>query len=256
MAHAHADTVTDAHGERCVNSLHHHGQAPAPTTGGRLLDWEAARFLKAAAHLQLDRAVECALHCAACSTEIEIPLERDDGTLEVYTGYRVQHSRALGPAKGGVRYHPSVTASEVTALARLMTWKTALAGLPFGGAKGGIACDPQRFSPAELRRLSHAYLVGILPVIGADTDVLAPDVGTNAEVMGWMLHAAEQAGRGDQCLVTGKPEILGGSRFRAKATGVGVAHLADLAYQALRWSHRPGYGRHRGVRIGGPLGRH
>jgi glutamate dehydrogenase (NAD(P)+) len=229
MPHAHADTVIDAHGERCVSSLHHHGAASA--TGGGLLDWEAARFQEAAAHLGLDRAVACALHCAARSIEIEVPLERDDGTLEVYTGYRVQHCRALGPAKGGVRYHPSVTASEVTALGRLMTWKTALAGLPFGGAKGGIACDPQRFSSAELRRLTHAYTLGILPVIGADTDVLAPDVGTNADVMGWMLHAAEQAGRGDRCLITGKSEILGGSRFRAKATGVGVAHLADRAYQ-------------------------
>ena len=159
------------------------------------------------------------------------PLERDDGTLEVYTGYRVQHSHALGPAKGGVRYHPSVTASDVTALARLMTWKTALAGLPFGGAKGGIPCDPNSFSAGEMRRITHAYTLGILPVLGPDTDVVAPDVGTTPDVMGWMLHAAAQAGHGDRCLVTGKPEILGGSRFRAKATGVGVAHLADLAYQ-------------------------
>lgn len=231
MAHAHADTVAEAHGERCVNSLHHHGEAPAPAAAGRLLDWEAARFQRAATRLGLDRAVACALHCAARLIEVEVPLERDDGTLEVYTGYRVQHSDALGPAKGGVRYHPSVTASGVTALARLMTWKTALAGLPFGGAKGGIACDPKRFSPAELRRLTRAYMLGILPVIGPDTDVLAPDLGTTPLVMGWMLHAAAQAGHGDRCLITGKPGILGGSRFRAKATGVGVAHLADLAYQ-------------------------
>lgn len=153
----------------------------------------------------LDRAVACALHCAARSIEIEVPLERDDGTLEIYTGYRVQHSHALGPAKGGVRYHPSVTASDVTALARLMTWKTALAGLPFGGAKGGIPCDLERFSPAELRRLTCAYTVGMLPVIGPDTDVVAPDVGTNAEVMGWTLHAAADTGHGDPCLVAFTP---------------------------------------------------
>jgi glutamate dehydrogenase (NAD(P)+) len=165
--------------------------------------------------------------------EVEIPLIRDNGTLEVYTGYRVQHSHAFGPAKGGLRYHPSVTAGEVTALARLMTWKTALAGLPLGGGKGGIPCDPGRFSKGELQRLTHAYTVGILPVIGPDTDVLAPDMGTNAETMGWILAAADQAGRGDPRLVTGKPEILGGTRFRAKATGVGVGHVTDLAYQHL-----------------------
>ena len=231
MAQAHADAVGGVHRERCVNSLHHHGEAPAPATGGRLLDWEAARFQEAATRLGLNRAVMCALHCAARSIEIEVPLERDDGTLEIYTGYRVQHSHALGPAKGGVRYHPSVTASDVTALARMMTWETALVGLPFGGAKGGIACEPERFSSAELRRLTRAYTGGMLPVIGPDTDVVAPDVGTNADVMGWMLHAAADAGHGDPCLVTGKPEILGGSRFRPKATGVGVAHLAALAYQ-------------------------
>ena len=218
-------------GERCRNSLHAHGTLPVPRGGGRLLDWEAERFQRAAHRLGLDPALTCALHCALRSVEVEIPLQRDDGTLEVYTGYRVQHSRALGPAKGGVRYHPSVTAGEVTALARLMTWKTALAGLPFGGGKGGIPCDPGSFSKGELRRLTHAYTVGILPVIGPDIDVVAPDVGTGPEVMGWILAAADEAGRGDPRLVTGKPEILGGTRFRPKATGVGIAHIADLAYR-------------------------
>lgn len=203
------------------------------TPGGGLLDWEAARFQQAADRLGLDPALACALHCAARSVEVELPLERDDGSLEVYTGYRVQHSHALGPAKGGIRYHPSVGVAEVTALARLMTWKTALAGLPFGGAKGGIPCDPLRLSSRELRRLTHLYTLGILPVIGPDTDVVAPDLGSTAEAMGWILSAASQAGRGDPRLVTGKPEILGGTRFRAKATGVGVAHVTDLAFQHL-----------------------
>lgn len=221
----------EAAGERCRNSLHAHGTMPG--TSGGLLDWEAVRFQQAVDRLGLDPALNCALHCAIRSVEVELPLERDDGTLEVYTGYRVQHSHALGPAKGGIRYHPSVGAAEVTALARLMTWKTALAGLPFGGAKGGIPCDPARLSTGELRRLTHLYTVGILPVIGPDTDVLAPDLGTGPEVMGWILTSAEQAGRGDPRLVTGKPEILGGTRFRPKATGVGVAHVSDLAYQHL-----------------------
>lgn len=234
---SHIDTrsgVAESGGERCRNSLHQHGRSfEMDTSDGGLLDWEAARFQQAADRLGLDPAYACALHCAARSVEVELPLERDDGSLEVYTGYRVQHSHALGPAKGGIRYHPSVSAAEVTALARLMTWKTALAGLPFGGAKGGIPCDPLRLSSRELRRLTHLYTVGILPVIGPDTDVVAPDLGTAAETMGWILHAAEQAGRGDPRLVTGKPEILGGTKFRAKATGVGVAHITGLAYRHL-----------------------
>lgn len=221
----------DAAGERCRNSLHAHGIVPG--MGDGFLAWEATRFQQAVDRLGLDPALTCALHCAARSVETELPLERDDGSLEVYTGYRVQHSHALGPAKGGIRYHPSVGAAEVTALARLMTWKTALAGLPLGGAKGGIPCDPARLSSRELHRLTSLYTVAILPVIGPDTDVVAPDLGTSAEVMGWILAAADQAGRGDPRMVTGKPEILGGTRFRAKATGVGVAHIADLAYQHL-----------------------
>lgn len=223
--------MTRPEGERCRNSLHSHGNPPVTSEGGGLLDWEAERFQRAADRLGLEPALTCALHCANRSVEVEIPLRRDDGNLEVYTGYRVQHSRALGPAKGGVRYHPSVTAGEVTALARLMTWKTALAGLPFGGGKGGIPCDPGSLSKMELRRLTHAYTEGILPVIGPDTDVLAPDVGTGPEIMGWILAAADQVGRGDPRLVTGKPETLGGTRFRPKATGVGVAHITDLAYR-------------------------
>jgi len=132
-----------AEGERCRNSLHRHSAAAGQTAhGGGLLDWEAERFRRATEMLGLDAAVTCVLHCAARSVEVEIPLERDDGSLEVFTGYRVQHSMALGPAKGGIRYHPDVDAAEVTALARLMTWKTALADLPFGGAKGGVPCDP------------------------------------------------------------------------------------------------------------------
>ncbi len=222
---------SEAAGERCRNSLHAHGALPGAGRG--LLEWEAARFHQAADRLGLDAALTCALHCAFRSVEVELPLQRDDGGLEVYTGYRVQHSHALGPAKGGIRYHPSVSAGDLTALARLMTWKTALAGLPFGGAKGGIPCDPGRLSTPELRRLTHLYTVGILPMIGPDTDVVAPDLGTNAEVMGWILTAADQAGRGDPRLVTGKPEILGGTKFRAKATGVGVGHITDLAYQHL-----------------------
>lgn len=221
-------------GERCRNSHHRHSDSSlAPLGGGGLLEWEARRFQQATESLGINPAVTCALHCADCSIEVEIPLERGDGSIEVFTGYRVQHSTALGPAKGGLRYHPDVTAGDVTALARLMTWKTALARLPFGGAKGGVPCDPTQLSAHELRSLTRLYTLGMLPVIGPDTDVLAPDLGTSSAVMGWVIRAAAEAGSDDPGLVTGKPLVLGGTAFRAKATGVGVAHLTDLAYQHI-----------------------
>lgn len=225
--------------ERCRTSHHRHDGSVHRERDGRgligsgLIDWEADRFHRAASVLGLDPALTCLLHCAERSVEVEIPLERDDGSLEVFTGYRVQHSTALGPAKGGLRYHPDVTGADVTALARLMTWKTALAGLPFGGAKGGVPCDPDDLSSRELRDLTRRYAFRMLPIIGADIDVMAPDVGTNAAVMGWVLSAAAEAGRNDPRLVTGKPPPLGGTTFRSKATGVGVAHVADIAYRHL-----------------------
>lgn len=218
--------------ERCRNSLHLH-VSDVQESGRSLLDWEAERFWSATRRLGLDTALSCALHCATRSVEVELPLQRDDGSLVVYTGYRVQHSNALGPAKGGIRFHPGVNGGDVTALARVMTWKTAVAGLPFGGAKGGIPCDPATLTPRELRELTRKYTQAMLPVIGADADIVAPDLGTGAETMGWVLSAAADAGHYDPRLVTGKPAILGGTRFRQKATGVGVAHLAHLAYRGL-----------------------
>ena len=219
--------------ERCRDSRHHHAFGPVGSDGGRLLDWEAERFERAAAALGLSQSTTCMLHCAKRSTEVQIALERDDGHLQVFAGYRVLHSDALGPGKGGIRYHTSVSSDEVTALARLMTWKTALAGLPFGGAKGGIPCNPRTLSDRELRDLTRSYAVAILPVIGSQVDVVAPDVGTNTQTMGWIIEAAADAGRHDIAIATGKPAVSGGSAFRSKATGVGVAHIADLAYEGL-----------------------
>jgi glutamate dehydrogenase (NAD(P)+) len=164
---------------------------------------------------------------------VELPLPRDDGSTSVFIGHRVQHSDAMGPAKGGLRYWPRVDLAEVTALARLMTWKTALHELPFGGAKGGIACDPTKLSRDERHELTRRYLVALLPVIGPEADVLAPDLGTDAQTMTWLLRAAADAGLTDPALVTGKPVLLGGSHFRAAATGVGVAHIANRAWEHL-----------------------
>lgn len=203
-----------------------------------LLDWESARFERAAEDLGVPEGIRCILRCAARSLEIEIPLERDDGSTEAFRGFRVQHSLALGPGKGGVRYHPRLDRDDVTALARLMTWKTALHGLPFGGAKGGVVCDPHALSPHELRDVTRAYTLAILPIVGAETDVLAPDLGTSSEIMGWILQAAADAGRPEPAIATGKPLILGGSRFRPAATGVGVAHVATLAAAATGLASR------------------
>jgi len=153
--------------------------------------------------------------------------------MNVFMGYRVQHSTALGPAKGGVRYRLGLDLDDVTALARLMTWKCALHGLPFGGAKGGVDCDPRRLSTRELHEVSRLYTLAVLPVIGSDVDVLAPDLGTDEQTMAWIQRSAADAGRSDPAIVTGKPVLLGGSRFRAASTGVGVGHIASRAWEHL-----------------------
>ncbi len=200
---------------------------------GGLLVWERDRFDRVTASLDLDPATICALHCADRSLIVEVPLARDDGSMTVLTGYRVQHSSALGPAKGGTRFRPGVHLDDVTALARLMTWKTALHGLPFGGAKGGVDCDPATFSSRELREITRLYTLGILPIIGSEVDVPAPDVGTGEQTMAWMAHTAAEAGRSEPGIVTGKPVLLGGSLFRTASTGVGVAHVTQRAWEHL-----------------------
>ena len=217
----------------------------APTTGvqtsrGRtspreagLFEWENERFERVTASLDLDEPTITALRGADRSLIVEIPLQRDDGSMAVFTGYRVQHSASLGPAKGGTRFRSGVGLADVTALARLMTWKTALHGLPFGGAKGGVDCDPSQYSQRELQEITRLYTLAILPFIGTDVDVPAPDVGTDEKTMAWMLHAAFEAGRHDPTIVTGKPVLLGGSQFRASSTGVGVAHIAQRAWEHL-----------------------
>lgn len=204
---------------------------PMATTG--LLAWEHERFDRVAEALGLAPAVKCALHCAGRSVIVELPLERDDGTAMVLKGFRVQHSNALGPSKGGTRYRAGLDIDDVTALARLMTWKTALHGLPFGGAKGGIDCDTAGLSSRELQEITRRYTLAILPVIGSQIDVPAPDLGTNDQTMAWMHRTATEAGLADPALVTGKPVLLGGSLFRGASTGVGVAHVANRAWEGM-----------------------
>lgn len=200
---------------------------------GGLLVWEQERFQRVAAGLGLPDGTICTLHCPTRSVTVELPLPRDDGSITVLTGFRVQHSNALGPAKGGTRFHPGVSLDDAVALARMMTWKTALHGLPFGGAKGGIACDPAALSLRERYELTRRYLLGILPVIGSQVDIPAPDMGTDEQTMAWMLRTASEAGVADPAIVTGKPVLLGGSHFRVAATGVGAAHVTQRVWEHL-----------------------
>ena len=156
-------------------------------------------------------------------TKVSLPVHLDDGSVKVFTGYRVQHNGARGPAKGGIRFHPVVNEGEMRALAQVMTWKTALADVPFGGAKGGIACDPAQMSRAELERLTRRYVARIDHLLGPYRDIPAPDVGTNPEVMSWILDEFSSRHGYSPACVTSKPIELGGLRGRNQATGRGVA---------------------------------
>ena len=161
---------------------------------------------------------------------VSIPVKMDDGSVKVFVGYRSQHNNALGPYKGGIRYHPSVTMGEVIALSMWMTWKVSLAGLPLGGGKGGVAVNPKELSRGELERLTRGYARAIAPFIGPDVDVPAPDVGTDAQVMAWFLDEYEKVvGASRKGVVTSKPIELGGSLGRVYSTGYGVAVITREA---------------------------
>ncbi|ABA58514.1 Glu/Leu/Phe/Val family dehydrogenase [Nitrosococcus oceani] len=177
-------------------------------------------------------AMEHLLQASYREIKFELPLIRKDGSLAVFHGYRVQHNHSRGPFKGGIRYHPSVNWEHSHALASIMTWKTALVDIPFGGAKGGIDCDPCALSSSELETLTKRFIIKLGPLVGPDQDILAPDMGTNAQTMAWLYDAYSQ-GEGDEpAVVTGKPVGLGGSYGRAEATGRGVAMVAAWAAQA------------------------
>jgi glutamate dehydrogenase (NAD(P)+) len=184
--------------------------------------------------LGIDPGVQQLLEMPERELAIALPIVMDDGRVQVFQGYRVQHSRLRGPAKGGFRYHPSVDLDEVRALASLMTWKCALLDLPYGGAKGGVTCDPSTMSERELAQLTRAYAAGLLPIIGSRVDIPAPDVNTSEKTMAWFLDEVEQrTGSYDPAIVTGKPLALGGSAVRGEATGRGVAHVARLMLKRM-----------------------
>lgn len=156
---------------------------------------------------------------------VSVPTRMDNGSVHVFTGYRVQHNDALGPFKGGIRYHPDVNLGEVSALAMWMTWKCSLVGLPFGGAKGGITCDPTALSRKEIQGMTRRYTAEILNFIGPQTDIPAPDMGTNEQVMAWIMDTYSQhKGYAVPGIVTGKPVDIGGTLGRREATETLMAH--------------------------------
>jgi len=183
---------------------------------------------------QFDRAadlinLEAYMRKILCSpfreVQVEVPVRMDDGRIEVFTGYRIQHNGARGPCKGGIRYHPEADHDEVLGLATIMTWKTALMDIPFGGAKGGVTVDPKKLSKLELERLTRRFTQRIAIVLGPYRDIPAPDVNTNAQVMAWILDEYSSRQGYSPAVVTGKPVALGGSLGREEATGRGVMYV-------------------------------
>lgn len=193
----------------------------------------AQRQLESAADaLGLDEAVRVVLRTVKRELVVHFPVEMDDGSFRLFTGYRVQHNIARGPAKGGLRYHPRLTLDDVRALAMYMTWKTAVVSLPFGGAKGGVVCDPRSLSVGELERMTRRFTTEISLIVGPDRDIPAPDLGTDAQVMAWIMDTLSMhAGFSVPASVTGKPTSIGGSEGRYTAPGRG---LALVTLQAMR----------------------
>jgi glutamate dehydrogenase (NAD(P)+) len=191
-------------------------------------------FDRAAGVLGLDRGIWQILSHPKRQITVSCPILMDSGEIQVFTGYRVQFNIALGPAKGGIRYHPAVTLDEVTALAAWMTWKCAVVNIPFGGGKGGVTCDPTKMSRRELEALTRRYIAEIADAIGPEKDIPAPDVNTDAQVMAWVMDTySMHAGQTTRAIVTGKPLELGGSLGRREATGRGVMLSAREAAKHL-----------------------
>ncbi|MCC6316904.1 MAG: Glu/Leu/Phe/Val dehydrogenase [Gemmatimonadaceae bacterium] len=193
-----------------------------------------ARYERAAAALELDPGIDRILRQPEREVTVALPVEMDDGRIEVFTGYRVVHNTLRGPGKGGIRYDLGVTPDEVRALASWMTWKCAVVDLPFGGAKGGVLCDPRTLSTRELERITRRYTASLIKTFGPESDVPASDVGTNEQVMAWILDTySMHMGHTANAVVTGKPIALGGSLGRGAATGRGVLFATESALQHL-----------------------
>src|SRR5688572_5319286 len=188
-------------------------------------------FERAARLLGLNDLVMIQLATPCREIKVECTLRRDDGSLATFTGFRVQHDNSRGPMKGGIRYHHEVDPDEVNALAALMTWKTAVVNLPYGGAKGGVACDPTRLSEGELQRLTRGFVQKIHDLIGPQSDIPAPDMGTNAQTMAWIVDEYAKFHGWVPGVVTGKPVELGGSLGRDSATGRGLLFAMQCLFE-------------------------
>jgi glutamate dehydrogenase (NAD(P)+) len=219
------------HGNNNNNQPH----SPIPVYGNSPTYQMACRQLDSVAdHLEIDPGVLERLHTPRRAMVVAVPTRMEDGHTEVFTGFRVQHSLTSGPSKGGLRYHPSVDLGEVAALAMWMSWKCGIMGLPFGGAKGGIACDPANLTSGELERMTRRFTEEMLPIIGPRQDVMAPDMGTDEQVMAWIMDTYSMS-IGYTCpeIVTGKPIELGGCVGRREATGRGVVYCVMEAIKEL-----------------------
>jgi glutamate dehydrogenase (NAD(P)+) len=207
------------------------------------LEWDTplfrmalGQFEQALEHADVPDFVAARLRVPERSTIVGVPIRRDDGTFTVFPGYRVQHSTVLGPTKGGIRYDLHVDLGECAALAMWMTWKCALLQLPYGGAKGGVRCNPRALSADELQRLTRRLTIELLPVIGPEEDIPAPDMATNEQTMAWIMDTySMQVGHAVPEIVTGKPITIGGSVFRREATGAGVVMVIERACERLGW---------------------
>ena len=203
----------------------------SPDTSQETNPWTSAeaRFDEAAERLGLDEGIRKVLRSPTMEFTVHIPVMLDDGRIEVFTGYRVQHSIARGPAKGGIRFAPDVSLDEVRALASWMTWKCAVVNIPFGGGKGGVICDPALLSEGELERITRRYTAEIIDFIGPERDVPAPDMNTNEQTMAWIMDTySMHSGHTVTAVVTGKPLDLGGSRGRPRSHRAGL-HVRDAA---------------------------
>jgi glutamate dehydrogenase (NAD(P)+) len=208
------------------------------------LEWDTplfrtaqAQFEQAIPYAEVNESIVARLSYPERAVMVAVPIRRDEGHVGVFPAYRVQHSSVLGPTKGGIRYDPHVSLGECAALAVWMTWKCALLRLPYGGAKGGVRCNPRELSPAELQRLTRRYTSELMGVIGPQEDIPAPDMATNEQTMAWIMDTySMQVGHAVPEIVTGKPVALGGSLFRSEATGAGVVMVIERACARLGWN--------------------
>jgi glutamate dehydrogenase (NAD(P)+) len=210
---------------------------------GAPLEWDTPLYRTAVAqldqalqHAQVDPTAATRLHYPEQAVVLSVPIQLDDDTCVVFPAYRVQHSSVLGPTKGGIRYDPEVSLGECAALAMWMTWKCALLRLPYGGAKGGVRCNPKELSRGEVERMTRRFTAELLPFIGPQEDIPAPDMATNEQTMAWIMDTySMQVGYAVPEIVTGKPIALGGSLFRHEATGAGVVMVIERACERLGW---------------------